>query len=246
MTVYPDQPDSDLSNNSLTMCFPVRNSFDPNTKEVYPSYRVDGNTWVYYNIHFQNTGNDTAYHVVIKDTLSSKLNVSSFQVLNSSHRVITELESNVVSFTFPRINLVDSLTNEKLSHGWVQFKIKTDPSVDEFTEIENTASIYFDTNDPILTNVAYINQLTTNTTLVGQNMGQINVYPNPAKNTITVNTKNIDSYQLTVLNTFGQTLIKTSFKDKTYTLPIDGLASGIYYIRVQNSKGSWFEKVVKE
>ena len=244
--VNPDIKDNNPSNDSLTLCFPVRNSHDPNAKEVFPNTKVAGNQFVYYTVHFQNTGNDTAYTVVIKDTLSNKLNVSSFQFLNSSHRVITELENNVVTFTFPRINLVDSLTNESLSNGFVQFRIKTEPSVNVFTEVDNTAHIYFDRNDPIKTNIAYINHLTTSSTALTLNKEKIFVYPNPTKNSITISLKTSDNYKLIVSNTFGQPVLTKLFNDNSCTVLLDGLPSGIYYITVKNDSGYWVEKVVKE
>ena len=248
VTVIPDSTDNNPSNDTLTMCFPVRNSYDPNAKEVFPDTRVAGDKWVNYTIHFQNMGNDTAYLVVIKDSLSPLLNLSSFQFLNSSHRVVTELESNILTFTFPKINLVDSLKNEKLSHGWVQFKIKTDPSVDEFTQIENTASIYFDTNDPIVTNIAYINlkQLSTSASDITTSRDNLLIFPNPAKNTITVNLKTDNNYNLTVSNTFGQEVIQQTFQDKSCTVLLDGLAPGIYFVSVKHEHGYWVGKVVKE
>lgn len=246
VTVSPDTKDNNPLNDALTMCFPVRNSHDPNAKEVFPNYRVAGDKWVNYTIYFQNTGNDTAYTVVIKDTLSNKLNASSFQFLNASHRVITELENNVVTFTFPRINLVDSLTNESLSHGWVQFKIKTDPSVNVFTEVDNTAHIYFDTNDPIVTNVAYINHLTTSSSELALNKEKLFVYPNPARNSITITLKTSDNYNLTLRNTFGQSVLTKPFNDNSCTVLLDGLPAGIYYVTVKNESGYWVEKVVKE
>jgi len=54
---------------------------------------------------------------------------------------------------FTDIQLVDSFTNEKDSHGFIKFEVSTMDSF--FTSgqlIENQVAIFFDFNDPILTN----------------------------------------------------------------------------------------------
>ncbi|MCB0663705.1 MAG: hypothetical protein KDC24_13245, partial [Saprospiraceae bacterium] len=59
-------------------CVEVRGSYDPNDKEAFPkgvcaSHFIDNDTEIEYKIRFQNVGNDTAFKVVIKDTLSQYL-----------------------------------------------------------------------------------------------------------------------------------------------------------------------------
>ncbi|UTW61794.1 hypothetical protein KFE98_17545 [bacterium SCSIO 12741] len=138
-----------------------RCSYDPNDKAAtppgfdslgyvpYDTYKLE------YKIRFQNTGNDTAYRVQILDTLSADLNWSTFQYLDASHNVITELDTNgIVTFTFDNIFLVDSATNEPASNGFVTFSIERDSSLADSTTVSNRAGIYFDFNPPIITNYA--------------------------------------------------------------------------------------------
>ena len=142
------------NNNYLNMCFPVVNSFDPNEKQVSPLDFVSAGQWLTYTIHFQNTGNDTAYRVVIRDTLQPALDPTSFQMIAASHKVIPSVVQNQIAFYFNEINLVDSVHNEPESHGWVQFKVKIKNDLPIGTEINNRASIYFDYNSAIVTNDA--------------------------------------------------------------------------------------------
>ena len=145
--------DIDMSNDSLAHCFIVTNSHDPNLKTAFPISTVDtGHQWLTYTVNFQNTGTDTAYTIVIKDTLSAYLDASTFQYLASSHNALVQLFGNAMEFTFPKINLIDSGQNEPLSHGWIQYKVKTVPNLSLGTQIQNTASIYFDLNPAIVTN----------------------------------------------------------------------------------------------
>jgi len=149
--------DNNSSNNSLTQCFNVVNSFDPNFKEVYPSTVSQPGDWHTYTVHFQNTGTAPAQHVQVIDTLDSNLDWSSFQLLAYSHENLTQVLNNgIVHFNFPNINLPDSTSDEPNSHGWVQYRIKTKSDIQPGTTIHNTASIYFDFNAPVVTNDAVV------------------------------------------------------------------------------------------
>ncbi len=135
-------------------------AYDPNDKLVSPDREGDENYTLFeedlfYTIRFQNTGNDTAFNVVVRDTLDENLNTSSFRLLASSHQDIlrTEIaESQYVTFTFDNIMLPDSNVNFNGSQGYVTYIIQPNEGLDENTVIENTASIYFDFNPPIVTN----------------------------------------------------------------------------------------------
>lgn len=137
------------------MCFPVVNSFDPNAKEVYPEYAKQAGDELTYTIHFQNTGNDTAYRIVIRDQLSANLDWNSFKYVNSSHDVSIGIKGPWVTFTFDQINLIDDKHDEPNSHGWVMFTIRLKQGLPMGTKTENKASIYFDGNTPIITNTAF-------------------------------------------------------------------------------------------
>ncbi|MCW3127266.1 MAG: hypothetical protein JWO03_2924 [Bacteroidetes bacterium] len=161
-TVAVAPADAQPANDSRTECYTIVHSWDPNYKEVYPSRLLPANAdWLTYTIHFQNTGSDTAYLVVLKDTLSQYVDAASFQYLASSHHAVVQLDHNVMTFTFPHINLVDSATNPALSEGWIQYRVKANPNLTDGTLINNTAFIYFDNNPAVVTNTA-----TTNVTLV--------------------------------------------------------------------------------
>jgi uncharacterized repeat protein (TIGR01451 family) len=143
-------------------CSEVRGSFDPNDKSATPSgiserNFVVPNIWMDYLIRFQNTGNDTAFTVVIVDTISESLNLSSFQEGFSSHNYVIEfLDDRVVKWTFYDIMLPDSTTNLQGSNGFIKFRIKQVNDLNDGTLISNSASIYFDFNEPIFTNSASV------------------------------------------------------------------------------------------
>ena len=137
----------------------VRCAFDPNDKQVLPysesSYTNFDDSTLIYTIRFQNTGNAEAIHVVLKDTLSEFLDAQSLRVISSSHNStleVSRLDPNIITFDFPFIYLIDSLTNPILSQGYVQYSIDIKSDLSPGTVIENKAHIFFDNNPSILTN----------------------------------------------------------------------------------------------
>ena len=145
--------------NKAENCTANRGAFDPNDKAAIPtgigtSRFVEQGTSIEYLVQFQNTGTDTAFKVVVKDTLSPHFNLSSFKSLATSHPSTWQINPNgVLTFTFDNIKLVDSFTNEKGSHGFFRYQIRLKDSVATSTKIDNKAAIYFDFNTPIITNI---------------------------------------------------------------------------------------------
>lgn len=188
-----DQPEPFLARD----CQANTGSFDPNDKTPFPmgvgapGYIENGQR-MKYRIRFQNTGTDTAFLVVILDTLSSYLDVSTFSPLVASHSYTVDiLDTNILQFTFENILLPDSNVNEPGSHGFIQFGISPFSNLAEGTVINNEAAIYFDFNLPVITNMT-VNTITTDlktkfivgiTDLFVQD-NKLNIYPNPTQNTL--------------------------------------------------------------
>ena len=142
-------------------CREVTSSFDPNAKEatprgIGPEHLIEPEWPLDYTIHFQNTGNDTAFTVVLRDTLSPYLDLSSLRVQGGSHAFRWQLRPNrELVFTFENILLPDSTTNLEGSQGHVSYRIRPLPEAAPGSLIENSAAIYFDFNEPIFTNTVF-------------------------------------------------------------------------------------------
>lgn len=146
-------------------CLPIRDSYDPNDITVTPNGKGDDH-WVKkdgrlnYHIRFQNTGNDTAYNVYIIDTLPAEVDPRSIELKGSSHKYTVSFSSvggkNVLRFDFNNIYLVDSATNEPGSNGWINFDINMIKGLKHRRKISNFVDIYFDFNDPVRTNTAWV------------------------------------------------------------------------------------------
>lgn len=199
---YPNDEESPFE---AVDCQPIIGSYDPNDKTVYPtgagaSHFITETTDLEYKIRFQNTGNDTAFTVVVRDSISSLLDVSSFSAGASSHAYSYNLYGNgVIEFTFNNILLPDSFVNEPASHGFVQYKIVQKETNMVGDVILNNADIFFDFNEPIRTNTTFneIGGIFLDTIIYKSpyeeeapngisevNNLEIKVYPNPAKNNL--------------------------------------------------------------
>ncbi len=226
----------------------VVNSYDPNDKSCLEGNVItpeDIGKYVHYNINFENVGSADAVNVVIKDIIDTTMfDMNSLQLLYASHPVETKIGGNKVEFVFENINLPPSIINPIGGHGNVLFKIKTLPTLVVGDQIANTANIYFDYNAPIETNEAR----STFTALNNANFVKdesITVAPNPAKNVITITSKNkIQTMQL--FDVQGRILQTVSENKKITTLDISNKSDGIYFLKVTTEVGSSVEKLVKE
>lgn len=249
VSVTPTTGDNNPANNTLTHCFTVVGSYDPNDKQVYPLNDIDinGERWLTYTINFQNTGTDTAIHIYVTDTLDNDLDVSTFQLLAYSHQPLVQLKENSVRFNFPNIYLVDSNTNEPLSHGYVQYKIKLKDNLPIGTSINNTAFIYFDFNAPVVTNTT-TNMISTTITVSDFQTQSLNfkLFPNPANNTINVAVdESIIGGTFTIFDMTGK-VIKAIYLTSQYSsFSIEQLDSGLYIAEIKTKNESARKKWTK-
>lgn len=98
-----------------------------------------------FTIYYQNTGNDTAFKVVLLDSMDSNLDMNTLEILESSHLYTTQImNSSIVMFTFENIMLPDSGINLAGSQGFIRYRIKPISGIPQNTQIYNTAYVYFD------------------------------------------------------------------------------------------------------
>ncbi len=137
-------------------------AYDPNDKQAYPLGYTDEHwllpeTGQEFLVRFQNTGNAPAQDVRIQDTIDVNFDLSTFKLVANSHSAMTTIdeETRVVDFFFENIQLPDSVNNEPESHGLVSYAITPYADLPIGTELNNTAYIYFDTNEAIVTNTTW-------------------------------------------------------------------------------------------
>ena len=247
--INPIPGDETPADNTFNFNQVVRGAYDPNDKDVTEGPAIDiskAGDYLHYIIRFQNTGNEAAISVVIKDSLADNLDWNSFTPITASHAYRTVVsKGNKVEFIFDGINLPGKNTNEPASHGFVSFKIKPKSTIAVGETIYNKAEIYFDFNLPVVTNTVsttFINPKQTDDT-VG-----LSTYPNPAKDYIWftvkpgVQIKAINLYNSVGEKLYSETVVNTVSSKK---INIANLPTGILFLEVITDQGKAIQKVIR-
>lgn len=245
--------DCNTSNNNGNLLQILGNSYDPNDKSIVKSSMYNNGTYaaeeietgvddfLTYTIRFQNTGTAPAQNIVVVDTLDTQLNLSTFYLVHSSHDVdVVDMGNNVYHFEFNGINLPDSTSNEPLSHGQFTYRIQENTGNVTFSEITNTAYIYFDWNAPIVTNTTY--NVNVNLESIGENQLNYHVFPNPAQDNIQVNLEG--SFDVELLDITGKSILNGTF-DSQAKLDVSQLNAGVYLLRLVQEGKSDLVKIIK-
>jgi uncharacterized repeat protein (TIGR01451 family) len=256
--ISSSSPDFDAVDNVRVLSDTVVGSFDPNEKRVEPA---DGLTIeeiaegkeILYTIQFQNTGTYEADQVRITDLLDAELDFTTCRFVAASHPVSTFrlIPGGLLEIIFEHIMLPDSNTNEASSHGFVTFAIQRKKGYVPFYAVRNEAAIYFDFNEPILTNLVLTPvktpSVSTQTPKYKDDLG-LRIYPNPAQQSFTISTvqKLEGSGTLTLLNTSGQICIQSQISDLGLPVLVNttALSDGIYFVGLIGQDHSFYAPVV--
>jgi uncharacterized repeat protein (TIGR01451 family) len=228
-------------------CGVVTGSYDPNDKTGYPlgisdQHYIKPNQQLQYVVRFQNTGTDTAFTVVIRDTLDVDLNIFTVTPGVSSHDYTFQMYGpRVLEWRFDNILLPDSTTNEPESNGFVTFTVDQVPNLPNGTLITNEADIYFDFNEPIITNetVHRINDMIQSSPLevqeiISEEGKLITVYPNPNNGLLFIELEDYSSsVNYTILDQNGRRVLSGKLDQKKNAVDLQRLNSGIYLIQVE-------------
>jgi len=239
--------DLNPDNNSANYERVITGSYDPNDKQVDPKgVGEDGritvaDTLLRYLIRFQNTGNDTAFTVVIRDTLDANLDVTTLKIEGFSHPMEVDLsgEGNL-TFTFNNILLPDSNINEPASHGYIEYTIELKSNLEIGSQILNTAYIYFDFNPPIITNTT-VNTLFDFTVSLGRKDAfDALIFPNPNEGNFALKL-NLTQSELIVVELFdiaGRVIYTNSIGrvnsgESNLIFDLNDVRAGLYVLRVR-------------
>ena len=242
-----------IMDNIDTLYHEVVGSYDPNdktiiTKNPLTPEEVEQGHFSQYMIRFQNTGTDTAFNIVIADTISSDHYINTFRPITSSHPYRTEVEPNgSLQIFFDDILLEDSVRNEQASHGFFIYEIQLNQQISTDSLIENTAYIYFDFNPPVVTNTT---QLRIETPIVNSNREVANglnfakVYPNPVSDILKIDLSvdNAIETELKIFDLSGKLILskkKSLIPGKqTLELNCESIPVGAYSLSLVTVSGS--------
>jgi hypothetical protein len=223
-------------------------AYDPNDKAAFPEgvdeimhYTLNYEP-LEYLIRFQNTGNDTAFTVYIRDTIDVSFDLNTLEVLAASHSVQTEVDSNrAVVFMFENILLADSVVDEPNSHGYVRYRISPNAILIDPTVVVNTAYIYFDFNPAVVTNTTWNTLVQFIPVGISESI-QVNdgvsFYPNPMneKGYFAFENARSERMILEVFDIKGQRVSVQESKGSIFELDRKGLSSGLYLYRLLNTE----------
>ena len=235
--------DTDLSNNLDTICGIVWNSYDPNDKQVNHPATIDPDTQekFVYQIRFQNDGNFPAVNIVVRDTISTNLDISTFKLLETSHPVAASVNPTTreATFTFNAIWLESSDVDLEASQGFILFEIMEKEGLGVGESIENTAYIFFDFNDAIITNTT-VNTNNYPVGIIENDAKNLVIYPNPASSTIKFSGDQVQ--KVVIYDVLGQVvMIKTITNN---TLSLSNLNNGVYFVEMHTELGIQTKRLV--
>ena len=254
---WPESTLDDSDYFSAEICLPIRDSYDPNDKKVIPSgvtsnHYVPERASLNYTIRFQNTGTDTAYNIIIVDTIPNTLDMSTLKIIGSSHHMNYQVEGSDISIivvSFDDVNLVDSLTNEQESHGFFSFTIRPVTNITPGCLIENFADIYFDFNSAIRTDTASV--IALDTIIFSNKIINVNeisdtsisiiktldvlIYPNPTSEIIIIQGFPDGVTRIQITDSKGR-LIDNKITSTQIKIDVSNYNYGVYYILLDGDK----------
>ena len=250
-TANPLSIDTTPANNFVILNDSVVGSYDPNAKQVSPQGYgplgkiLPSTPFLDYTIEFQNTGNANADRVVLIDTLDKDLDIASLFVLGASHDFKWDLSGpGVLKFTFDSIDLPYQSIDEPGSHGFAKYSINLKPNLLAGTKIENTARIYFDYNNPIITNTT----LNTIDLFLGTNEinypTQISMYPNPVDDILNIKFDNNIKGTIEIYTPQGKLVLTNNIATQ---INVASLNAGMYFtiITLEKDGRKYFNRFMK-
>lgn len=235
----------DVVNNNASDCHNIISSCDPNGIEVQSQISNNGyvlqenitaSDTLAYIIRFQNTGTDTAYTVVVRDTLSNYLNPASIELDAASHPYTFRIyENGICEWLFNDILLPDSTTNEIASHGFIKFKVKQASNNNLGTKILNRAAIWFDYNQAVITNTTTnIIPLVTNTENLAVKNLDAKIYPNPFSTSATISlSEELVNGEIIIYDLLGSEVkILKNISSKQINIERNSLMNGLYFYSI--------------
>jgi uncharacterized repeat protein (TIGR01451 family) len=231
-------------------CHQSIGAYDPNLKSAYPlgyenSHFIPQNEDLEYTIQFQNEGTDTAFTVILLDTLSNLSNVNTLQMGVSSHPYEWTLGgTGILKVIFKNILLPTKKQNDAASQGFVSFRITQKKNNLLGSVLKNRAGIYFDFNSVILTNEVFhtIGKDFVRVTFVkNPNLEKldIKIYPNPMQDEAVFYILGIDNQaiELNIFDFNGRLIRQEKHDSNTFQFKKNELSQGIYLYQIKGKEG---------
>ena len=156
------------------------------------------------------------------------------KLVPSSHNYIMDRISNTVNWKFNNIQLPPSISNSNVGKGYVMYKIKPKTGYAVGDIIPNTAEIFFDTNPAVVTNT-FENEFVSQLSIPEYSNNTVTVYPNPAKEQITIQlSPNNFIKQVDLVDMLGRLIMTKHYPSSNTTeiLSINDVENGTYLLEI--------------
>lgn len=256
--VSAKEKDLNESNNSVEEEVEVVGAIDPN--DILVSPKGDGpegfinkGQSLTYTIRFENVGTYKATYVFLENRIPEGLELGTLEILSSSHPYTYSITPDrLLRVAYRYIDLPPAMLDSIGAHGHFKYKIRPKIGIEEGQVIENSAKIFFDFEDPIVTNTV-VNTIK----FIGQKEEKnLKIYPNPAIDVVSFSIE--DNYHKLVeprliaywviLDASGRALL-SSFEDQVAEMQVSvaQLPKGLYFIRASTRSGETFAgKLLKD
>ncbi len=222
------------------LCTEVRSSYARAALEVSPAGQGEQgfisrrDSVLSYLLRFRNISRDTAFSVVILDTLSDKVEITSLRLgAASDDYEVNLIERNVLEFRFDDIVLPFFGVNDSASQGFVRFSVELKDGLADGTRIENRASIRFNSNTPVLTNTVH-NTLRLPTRVVEEFASDnLTIWPNPVADRLQIRSPILAFAQLRIVDMLGNLQRQIiNGAGESMSLNVDRLPPGMYWLTI--------------
>lgn len=229
----------------------VVGSFDPNDKRMFLNGTLSDSTIeltdsiLDYVVRFQNTGTAPAQNIYVLDTISENLDISTFKFISSSYPcTISLLDNHILRFDFSQIFLPDSNTNEPESHGYFHYQIHQNEENIIGDIINNTAYIYFDFNEAVITNTTIDTIVQPSTISVTENsLDRVTIFPNPAHKFINIHS-NTWMQEIKLFSVTGDLITTFPVHANSFEIDVNSWIKGIYFLEISSSQGVLRERII--
>jgi hypothetical protein len=229
----------------------VSPGFKSNSLQVNKPLLIDGNQNLTYRINFQNTNKKIVNQLLIADSLSQHLDLSTFKIIRSSHKFKKiEIKKNILYVTFENINLKDSSISSSLSTGEFVYSILPKQNLPQGTLIKNKSVLAFDlfpqkeTNGVVNKINGYFVGIKEQNRILDNN--QILIYPNPTNSNINIFSQNNEIKSIEIFSLDGKKVgYLNNINSNTISINIESFSPGVYLLKSNTSTGAFINKLIK-
>lgn len=246
-TILPTSIDVDSGNNTQNIDISVIASYDPNdiTEIRGPSIPINlfsTTDFLEYTIRFQNEGTANAQFVRILSSIDAMLDLTTLEMLSSSHSYTYTITGNELDWYFDNIQLVPQSVDEQASQGYIKYRIKPRAGFSVGDVISAQARIFFDYNPAVFTE-EWTSTFDSSAS-INDSRENVTVYPNPINNHNELHISQLENGKFELFGVTGIRLYSGEYHEGV--IKLNNLSPGIFFLKVIGNGRSAVIKLIKE